>query len=156
MKKSTRIEILWLTGLALTATAVSALLTGFNRPLFLPLFGMEFALSPLTFAVGLFLCLGFLVFGARTVTASFQNRRANFIFIGFTGIAILGAALMLMEVSKWSAANGNWTLYPPYSRLPSPEIYGPVVTRLIFLLTALILIFIITGLLMIRRKKPAQ
>ncbi len=153
MKKSTRIEILWLTGLALTSIGVSALLTGFNRPLFLPLFGMKFSLTPLTFAVGLFLCLGFLVFGARTVIASFQNRPANFIFIGFTGIAILGAALMLMEVSKWSAANGSWTAYPPNSRLPSPEVYGPVVTRLIVLLTALILTVTTTVVMIIRRKK---
>ncbi len=152
MKKNTRIEIIWLTVLALAATAVSALLTGFNRPLFLPFLGMEFALSPLTFAVGLFLCLGFLIFGARAVIASFQNRPVNFIFIGFTGIAILGAALMLMEVSKWSAANGNWTAYPPNSRLPSPEVFGPVVTRLIVLLTALILTVTTTVVMMIRRK----
>ena len=155
MKKSTRIEILWLTAPVLAATALSALLTGFNRPLFLPFLGMEFAMSPAVFVVGLFLCLGFLVFGARAVIASFQNRPVNFIFIGFTGIAILGAALMLVEVSKWSAANGNWTLYPPYSKHPSPESveeYDRVKTGLIVILTALILTVTTTVVRMIRRK----
>ncbi|MFM9947200.1 MAG: hypothetical protein ACKV1O_04615 [Saprospiraceae bacterium] len=154
--KNTRIEILWLTGLALTSIAVSALLTGSNLRFFMPFLGMEFALPPVVFAVALFLCLGFLVFGARAVTARFQNRPANLIFIGFTGIAIVWTALLLMEVSKWNAANERWTAYPPNSRLPSPEVYGPVVTKLIVLLTALILIFITTGLFMIRRKKPDQ
>lgn len=153
MKKSTRIEILWLTGLALTSIGVSALLTGFNRPLFLPLFGMKFSLTPLTFAVGLFLCLGFLVFGARTVIASFLKiDRATLFLSDSPELQSLGLHLCSWRFQNGVQQTGVGRLTRQIRGFVSGGI-GPVVTRLIVLLTALILTVTTTVVMIIRRKK---
>lgn len=76
-----------------------------------------YVMDRLTFIAVIFILLGFLVYGVRSLAYKFRDNFINIIFLIFTVIVAL-LWIELIIINDKLSSSGGWTLYPPLSAQP--------------------------------------